>query len=293
MPVTLEQARALDALARAGTFAKAAAELHKGHTAVVYALRSLEEQTGLVLLDRGGYRTRLTAAGLRVLEHCRRLLAEERALEATCTEIKSGWEPELRVVFDGIYPAEPLVSGVAAVAAAGASTRVAVTSAFLSGVEEEFVRSDATVMLTLLPVQTPGLTRLKLPPLRALLVAHRDHPLASAAGPLAAADLSPHVLLTVRGSDPRLSLSTAGVDVPRAVHLGDFTAKKAAILAGLGYGWLPEHLIRAELRKGLVRRVPFGRGVHTFEVRLAARPAPRLGRAAHIFLQPLRGRARE
>jgi len=78
MNVTLEQARALDALARHGTFAAAAKALHKGHTAVLYALRTLEEQTELALLDRRGYRTRLTAAGERVLEHCRKLLAAER-----------------------------------------------------------------------------------------------------------------------------------------------------------------------------------------------------------------------
>ncbi len=82
MNVTLDQARALDALARHGTFAAAAEMLHKGHTAVLYALRTLEEQTELVLLDRRGYRTRLTPAGERVLEHCRKLLAAERELEA-------------------------------------------------------------------------------------------------------------------------------------------------------------------------------------------------------------------
>ena len=52
MVVTLDQARALDALALHGTFAKAAAALHKQHTAVLYALRTLEAQTGLALLDR-------------------------------------------------------------------------------------------------------------------------------------------------------------------------------------------------------------------------------------------------
>ena len=52
MHVSLEQARALDALARHGTFVAAADALHKGHTAVLYAVQSLERQTGLTLLDR-------------------------------------------------------------------------------------------------------------------------------------------------------------------------------------------------------------------------------------------------
>jgi hypothetical protein len=60
MAITLEWARALDALDRAGTLVGAAAQLHKGHTAVLYALGQLEAQTGLALLDRRGYRLRLT-----------------------------------------------------------------------------------------------------------------------------------------------------------------------------------------------------------------------------------------
>ena len=60
MFATLDQARALDALARAGTYAAAAKLLSKQHSAVVYAVQQLESQTELQLLDRSGYRTKLT-----------------------------------------------------------------------------------------------------------------------------------------------------------------------------------------------------------------------------------------
>src|SRR5688572_10306098 len=70
MNITIDQARALDALDRHGTLVRAAAALHKGHPAVLYALRQLELQAGLDLLDRRGYRLRLTPAGRRVLAGC-------------------------------------------------------------------------------------------------------------------------------------------------------------------------------------------------------------------------------
>src|SRR6185436_11310876 len=100
--LSLDQARALDAWARHGTFQRAAQALHKGHTAVLYALRTLEEQAGIALVDRTGYRSRLTPAGQRVLEQCRKLLATERELESLCTELRAGWEPSLKVVFDDV-----------------------------------------------------------------------------------------------------------------------------------------------------------------------------------------------
>ena len=109
MEVTLDQARALDALARHGTFAKAAAALRKQHTGVLYALRALEESTGLTLLDRTGYRTKLTPAGELVLAQCRRLLDAERDLATLCEVMRTGWEPRLGIVFDGVVPAEGLL----------------------------------------------------------------------------------------------------------------------------------------------------------------------------------------
>src|SRR6476659_3871826 len=107
--LSLDQARALDAWARHGTFQRAAQALHKGHTAVLYALRTLEDQAGIKLVDRTGYRSRLTPAGQRVLEQCRKLLATERELESLCLEMRSGWEPSLKIVFDGVFPAAPIL----------------------------------------------------------------------------------------------------------------------------------------------------------------------------------------
>jgi DNA-binding transcriptional LysR family regulator len=293
MHVTLDQARALDALARHGTFAKAAGALHKRHTAVLYALRSLEEQTGLALLDRRGYRTRLTDAGERVLVHARKLLAAERELADACAEIKTGWEPELRLVFDGIFPVEPILDATMAIGRAGASTRVDVSTEFLAGVESAFLAEEAQLMIALLPPQTKDLRVVRLAPIRARLVAHKDHPLAKASRDLEPEDLAAHVLLTVRGSDPRLQLSTSGVEPPIAVRLNDFHGKKAGILAKMGYGWMPEHLVQHELDRGTL--VPLRwrhENLHVFEPRLYFRAGTPLGRAARMVVDRLKGDAR-
>lgn len=294
---TLEQARALDALARHGTFAKAASALRKRHTAVLYALRTLEEQTGLVLLDRSGYRTRLTAAGERVLVHARALLDAERQLDAACAEIRTGWEPELRLVFDGIFPVEPVLDVVGAIARAGASTRVDVTSEYLAGVERAFVEAEADMMIAVLPPAAPDLRVVRLAPIRARLVAHKDHPLAAlsrSGRELGEAELAAHVLLTVRGSDPRLQLSTRGLEPPIAVRLADFHAKKAGILARLGYGWMPEHLVAAELERGVLVPLRWRKeNVHVFEPRLYVRAGRQHGRAVRLVVDALRRGARE
>jgi DNA-binding transcriptional LysR family regulator len=296
MAITLDQARALDALARHGTFARAASALRKRHTAVLYALRTLEEQTGLSLLDRGGYRTRLTAEGEQVLVLARRLLSVEAELDSTCEELRTGWESELRLVFDGIFPVQPILDVAFALAKAGARTRVDLSSEFLAGVERTFAENDADIMITVLPASQMGATSLRvvrLEPIRALLVAHRDHPLARAGRHLQREELAAHVLLTVRGSDPRLSLSTAGLEPKISVRLNDFHAKKAGILAKMGYGWLPEHLIESELARGTLVPLQWKHeSQHTFEPRLFYRAGRRLGPAARMVVDTLKAAAR-
>jgi DNA-binding transcriptional LysR family regulator len=289
MAVTLEQARALDAFERLGTFARAAKELHKGHTAVLYALRTLEEQTGLTLLDRRGYRTRLTPAGMRVLERCRKLLEAERALETLCLEIQSGWEPSLRIVFDGIFPVAPILRVVKLIAEDKAPTKMDVTAEFLAGVETTFLAEEADLMISVLPPASPQLRALALAPIRAVLVAQRTHPLARGRRERTADELASHVLLTVRGSDPRLQLSTMGLEQQSTVRLNDFASKKAGLLAGMGFGWMPEYLIADELRRGKLVRVRWkGESTHTFAPRLYHHAGRTLGRAASRVIDELR-----
>jgi DNA-binding transcriptional LysR family regulator len=289
MVVTLDQARALDALARHGTFAKAAAALRKQHTAVLYAVRTLETQTGLAILDRTGYRTKITASGEAVLAQCRKMLDAERELEALCEVIRTGWEPRLGVVFDGIVPADRVLRVVGELARERIPTRLTVTAEFLGGVEEAFVRGDGDLMISVLPPQTVTLAAVPMAPLRALLVAHREHPLTAKGAAVTDDELRAEVLLVVRGSDPRLRLSTSSLTVSTVVSLNDFHAKKTALLEGFGFGWMPEHLIAKELRKGTLARVRWRAGsTHTYHPHVYHRADRPVGRAAQRVIDALK-----
>ncbi|MGE0400018.1 MAG: LysR family transcriptional regulator [Kofleriaceae bacterium] len=284
--VTLEQARALDALARCETFARAAQEMRRGHSSVLYLIRTLEDALGFPVLDRSGYRTRLTANGERVLDGCRHLLAAEAALATTVTELRAGWEPTLSVVFDGIVPIEPLLRAVGRLVKDKVPTRFEVRAEFLSGVEDAFEQGRADLMIAVLPPRARGLSSIALDPLPASLVARADHPLAKGRHDEQA--LRDQLLLTVRGSDPRLDLSTAQLEATSTVLLNDFGSKRTAILAGIGYGWLPDVLIANELERRKLRRIRWTKpSVHQFRPRLYHRGHP--GLAARRLIAALAG----
>lgn len=267
LSITLEQARALDALERSGTFAAAATELRRGHTSVLYLIKTLEDALGFAVVDRSGYRSTLSPRGRRVLDGCRALLAAEAELASTVVELRAGWEPSVTVVFDGIVPIDPLLRALGRLVGEQISTKIDVRAEFLAGVEDAFERMSADVMIAVLPPRAAGLRSIELPALPASLVAGSAHALAR--GHHDDKAMRGHLLLTVRGSDPRLELPTASIEARSTVHLNDFASKRAAILAGIGYGWLPDALIEGDLRRRRLRRIRWtGASKHVFRPRL-------------------------
>ena len=283
--ITLDQARALDALARHGTLKAAATALGRQHGSVVYALAQLEAQTELELLDRSGYRTRLTTAGEEVLVRCRSLLAALDELDQTAQRLRSGWEPTLRIVVDGIFPTTAVLRQLKALQQTDAPTRAEVQVEFLAGVEAAFEKSHADLMISVIRPQDTALSGVALAPLTARLLVARDHPLARKRS-VTPEDLERHTLISVRGSDPRLELPTA-LQEPRApIVLHGFHTKREALLTGLGYGWLPDYLSGDDLAAGRLCEVRYAGGSrHAFQPYAWTRRA--MGRAARFVVDGL------
>src|SRR4051794_19052498 len=104
MKLTLESLQVLDAIARKGSFAAAAAELFRVPSAVTYAVQKLEDDLGVALFDRGGHRAKLTPAGQELLKEGRHLLRAAGDLECRVKRVATGWEAELNIAYDDILP---------------------------------------------------------------------------------------------------------------------------------------------------------------------------------------------
>lgn len=63
--IRLDQLRVLATLHRTGSFTKTAESLHRAQSAISYAIKSLESELGIGLLDSTGYRAKFTPAVLR------------------------------------------------------------------------------------------------------------------------------------------------------------------------------------------------------------------------------------
>ncbi|MGE0581024.1 MAG: LysR family transcriptional regulator [Steroidobacteraceae bacterium] len=286
MRLDLEAVEALDAVVRHGGFARAAGQLNKVQSAVSYHVRKLEQRLGVALLDRGGYRVRLTPAGEAVLAQGRRLLAQARQVEALARQFADHWEPRLLVIVDGILPVGPTLAAFKTLADEGAPTRCQLKVEFQRGVQFCFERDNADLMVVKDYDAKPYLATEDLPAVECVLCARRGHPLAQL-GAVRLDDLQDHVELTVQDSSGRPD-DPHGFGGERVFHLSGFDAKKQALLMGAGFGWMPLGMIGAELRSGRLRELRYPGSRYRFTPRLVHRLDAPPGRAGRRIAQLLR-----
>lgn len=283
---TLDQLEVLDAIDRHGTFARAARSLGRVPSAVSYAVRTMEEQLGVSLFERLGNRTALTAAGRRLLESARGVLAQARSLEQLAGELRDGWEPELQVVIDGVYPMAPIMSALSTFTRRQIPTRVRLDVEYQEGVPARWSADDAALMLILdFDPEDDPLTIRPLPPLDMLLLAAPGHPLVESPG----ATLEGHFELVVKDSAPSYARSPKQTfhDSRHVIYLSDFHSKRIAARSGVGFGWLPAHLVADDLASGELVVLPGQKSRWTYHPQLVHRSDVPLGRAATLFADAL------
>ncbi|HWT95068.1 MAG TPA: LysR family transcriptional regulator [Solirubrobacteraceae bacterium] len=83
----LRHLRTLDAIARHGSFTRAAEELHLAQSALSQQVRRLEAELGVDLLRRTSRSVAVTEAGQVVLDYARRVLSEVDGLQAELDEL--------------------------------------------------------------------------------------------------------------------------------------------------------------------------------------------------------------
>ena len=146
--LTLDALHVLDAIARRGSFAAAADELHRTTSTLSYTVKKLEDDLGIQAFDRSGHRAKLTEAGRLLLDEGRAVLDAARAVERRVRSIGHGWEAELAIAINDLVPLEAVLAAIGEFYAAGHPTRVRVLSEVLGGVWEALLEQRADVAIT-------------------------------------------------------------------------------------------------------------------------------------------------
>lgn len=263
--LSLDALAVLDAIDRKGSFAAAAAELHRVPSAMTYQVHKLEQDLEVLLFDRRGHRAKLTPAGRELLQEGRQILHAAGELEHRIKRVAAGWETELRIAVDTIIPFRmlyPLLDRFYrdCTREGGAPTRLRLSSEVLGGTWDALL--DARTDLAIGAAgDAPSGSRLRVRRLgeveMVFAVAPR-HPLAGAREPIANATLRGHRVVAVADSSRSAPARSIGlIDGQDTLTVPDAQAKLAAQVAGLGCGWLPRFLAAPAAAAGelVIKRV--------------------------------------
>jgi len=251
---SLEHWAVLAAVVDRGGFAPAATSLHKSQSAVSYAVARLQEALDVRLLIIEGRKAALTAEGRTLLQRVRPLLHDLATLERLARSLKQGWESELRLVVDAAFPRPRLLEIVAELRQRCPNTQIELSDAVLSGAEQVILEQQADVVVTSrVPSNFLGEFLMDV---AFIAVARPDHALFALQRPLTVDDLARHLQIVVRDSGTLARRDEGWLGAERRCTVSSPEASLALIEAGLGFGWVPEHLVTEALRVRRLQPLP-------------------------------------
>lgn len=259
--ITLDQWRALAAVVEAGSYAKAAETLHKSQSTVTYAVQQLEAQLGVKAFQAEGRRAKLTPTGELLYRRARYLLEEAAGLEQSARRFSAGWEPEIRLLVEVIFPTWLLLECLDRFSKESPATQIDVTETVLGHRTDALAQGE--VDLAIFSSMPSGFIGETLLPMRFVLAAHPDHPLHKLGRKLTARDFRPHRHLVVRESSPARA-SELSMQTTQRWTVGQFSTLIEAARDGYGFAWLPEEKIRPELLAGTLKPLPLHEGAERF-----------------------------
>jgi DNA-binding transcriptional LysR family regulator len=246
---TLHELHCFDAVAREGSFQAAADKLHRTHPTVFAAVRKLEHQLGLKLLDRSGYRIALTDVGRSFHRIAQGPLRALEGLHTHAAQLAMGQESELRIVVGDLCPLPATLGLLRQFFDACPGTRLHLHFDAISGPWERLFDGDADLILHHIDSSDPRLDFIKLFDVQLIpVVAPGFLPfrITRSITPEQMRDSCQCIIRdTARHSPPRNYFVLEGT---QQWTVADQLMKKEVILQGMGWGHMPSFLISQELR---------------------------------------------
>jgi DNA-binding transcriptional LysR family regulator len=259
--LTLDQIQIFLTVVDEGSFSRAAKKLNRAQSAVTYGIQKLEAQIDLPLFDRAAYRPTLTEAGRTLLLKARRIAEEANGFRESARSLASGLEAELTLVLDSMFPMPPVVEALKAFTERFPTVPPRVYVQSLGAAAELVLEGICMIgLLSLFFSDIGAFNRFPLLTIDLVPVVAADHPLAAIEGLIETHDLHQHVQLVLTDRSALTVGRDHGVLSGRTWRLADLGAKQSMLLAGLGWGNMPSHMVADDIARGrlkVIRPVEF------------------------------------
>ncbi|WP_298772949.1 LysR family transcriptional regulator [uncultured Shewanella sp.] len=249
--MTLDQLSALQAIVEGGSLRDAAQKLHRTQPTISVAIKNLEQELGLTLFDRNQYRNTLTPQGLALYEKAKHVLDQAHSFKQLATQLAIGEELQVGIAFTSAIPIGPIISTIEQCKVAFPGTRLDVYSENGMGPLDRLNSGQASIVVIPWMKNIDKLESIHFMNMRFISVIAASSPLLQTYDevPKAIMKKHPQVIISGRAS----STTSYGVlEGGEQWRVNDFQTKKEIIMQSMGWGSLPEHLIKNELQQGLL-----------------------------------------
>ncbi|MEO1161223.1 MAG: LysR family transcriptional regulator [Pseudomonadota bacterium] len=250
--MTYEQLIVLHAIVAEGTFRGAAEKLNKSQSAVSHMLKKLETEIDVPLLSRAAYRPKLTPEGEVFYRQATRVMQQMQHLGNMAKSLSAGQEAEVFLAVTATFPLKPVLDIVGMVRTEYPATHVRISRESMGGPIEQLLRNDADIIIATMdgvPVEQVEATPFA--EVTIMPVAQRDYEPARSAHMKTISEMQSYTQVVVADSSSGGFTQSRGL-LPGGLRwtVSDFAAKKEILLAGMGWGGIPTHMIEQELDSG-------------------------------------------
>jgi DNA-binding transcriptional LysR family regulator len=245
--MTLDQIHVLRTIVTSGSFRAASQELHRAQSAVSYAMRTLEEELGFSLFSRDKYRPELTPQGRAFLKKADELMSQFNEVKETADFLKRGYEPEIRLAVSTLWPLPKLIAMLKEFTAKFPQTEIKLINDVLSN-DEQLLEGHADLSLGIVFNEKGLLVTEELFTVTMDTYCSAKHPLAKIKKPTSK-DLSKYPQIIMASTVKSSNRSQGIVNPHNVISVQDYLTKKSLLEAGLGWGRMPDHLIKEEIKQ--------------------------------------------
>jgi len=250
--ITYEQLVVLHAIVTEGTFRGAAERLNKSQSAVSHMLKKLETQIDIVLLSREEYRPTLTPAGEVFFRQATRVMQQMKELNIVAKNLNARQEPEVFLAVTATFPLKPVLEVIGTIRDRFPATNIRLSRESMGGPIERLLRNDADIIIaTMDGVPVDQVEALSFAQVTIVPVAHPDFEPARSSHMKTISEMQSYTQVVVADSSSGEFAQSRDL-LPGGLRwtVSDFVAKKEILLAKLGWGGIPTHMIEDELARG-------------------------------------------
>lgn len=244
--MTLDQLKMFKAVVEEGGVAAAARRLNKTQPALSSAISRLEAELSVSLFDRSAYRLVLSEAGQVLFKQVQVTLNQVGTIEKNAAFLSMGHEPTVVMSLEVLVPTSTISGIIRDISKSFPATQISLTTDVMGGALEKLSKEAVDIAIGPRIGAIDGVENILIANVKLVAVAA-----ASIFSEITIEKLEDYPQIVIPETTQRPSeRNYAMAGGPYKIYVADFIIKKQLLVDGVGWGFMPLHLVEEGIKNG-------------------------------------------